>query len=62
MLEAIQKQIALLVDAENIIRDSGMENYKKTEFDSLESSWLFSMRKLERYKDLKTRLYQGYVG
>ena len=54
VLEAIQKQIALLVDAENIIRDSGMENYKKTEFDSLEKQLTVLHEEVERYKDLKT--------
>ena len=61
MLEAIQKQIALLVDAENIIRDSGMENYKKTEFDSLEKQLTVLHEEVERYKDLKTRLYQDML-
>ena len=61
VLEAIQKQIALLVDAENIIRDSGMENYKKTEFDSLEKQLTVLHEEVERYKDLKTRLYQDML-
>ncbi len=38
VLDAIQRQIALLVNAENIIQNSGMKNYKKTELDSLEKA------------------------
>lgn len=38
VLEAIQKQIALLVESENIIQDSGMKNYKKQNLSHWKSS------------------------
>ena len=61
VLDAIQRQIALLVNAENIIQNSGMKNYKKTELDSLEKQLLVLHEEVEKYKDLKTRLYQDML-
>lgn len=61
VLDAIQRQIALLVNAENIIQNSGMKNYKKTELDSLEKQLVVLHEEVEKYKDLKTRLYQDML-
>lgn len=38
-----------------------MEKYKKTEFDSLEKQLTVLHEEVERYKDLKTRLYQDML-
>lgn len=61
VLDAIQRQIALVVNAENIIQNSGMKNYKKTELDSLEKQLVVLHEEVEKYKDLKTRLYQDML-
>ena len=48
-----------MVNAENIIQNSGMKNYKKTELDSLEKQLLVLHEEVEKYKDLKTRKRQN---
>lgn len=58
VLDAVQRQIAVLADAEKIIQNSGTGNYKKTELHSLEQQLSVLHEEIERYKDLKTHLYQ----
>ena len=40
----------------DIIQNSGMKNYKKTELDSLEKQLVVLHEEVEKYKDLKNRL------
>ena len=61
VLDSVKKQIALLVEAEKIIRKNGMDTYKKVESRSLEKQLMALYEEVERYKDLKTRLYQDMV-
>ena len=61
VLDSVKKQIALLIEAEKIIQKNGMDTYKKVESRSLEKQLTALYEEVERYKDLKTRLYQDMV-
>lgn len=61
VLDAVQRQISLLAEAENIIRESGVNHYKKTELISIEKQLTALHGEVERYKDLKVRLYQDML-
>ena len=61
VLDSIKKQIALLTEAEKIIQKNGMDTYKKVESRSLEQQLMALYEEVERYKDLKARLYQDMV-
>lgn len=61
VLDSIKKQIALLTEAEKIIKKNGMDTYKKVESRSLEQQLMALYEEVERYKDLKARLYQDML-
>lgn len=61
VLDAVQRQVALLVNAERIILGSGMVNCKKTELASIEKQLAALHGEVERYKELKVRLYQDML-
>ena len=61
VLDSVKKQIALLIEAEKIIKKNGMDTYKKVESRSLEQQLMALYEEVERYKDLKARLYQDMV-
>ncbi len=61
VLDSVKKQIALLTEAEEIIKKNGMDTYKKVESRSLEQQLMALYEEVERYKDLKARLYQDMV-
>lgn len=61
VLDSVKKQIALLTEAEEIIKKNGMNTYKKVESRSLEQQLMALYEEVERYKDLKARLYQDMV-
>lgn len=61
VLDSVKKQIALLTEVEEIIKKNGMDTYKKVESRSLEQQLMALYEEVERYKDLKARLYQDMV-
>lgn len=61
VLDSVKKQITLLIEAEKIIKKNGMDTYKKVENRSLEQQLMALYEEVERYKDLKARLYQDMV-
>ena len=61
VLDSVKKQIVLLTEAEKIIKKNGMDTYKKVESRSLEQQLMALYEEVERYKDLKARLYQDMV-
>lgn len=50
-----------MTEAEEIIKKNGMDTYKKVESRSLEQQLMALYEEVERYKDLKARLYQDMV-
>lgn len=61
VLDAVQRQVSLLVEADKIIQRSGIDNYKKTELVSIEKQLIALHDEVERYKDLKVHLYQDML-